>query len=1384
MSRDALVVGINTYNLASMNLNAPAEDAEAIAQRLEQYGEFKVTRLPAVKDMENNTPRVGKKSPVNLNVLEKAIALLFMPKSRQIPDTALLYFSGHGLRKDMGIVEGFLATSNVNPEDGKYGLPLRWLRQVLQESEVRQQMIILDCCYSGEILNLDEADPGERGKGRDRCFIAASRAHEVAQEGIGSKYSVLTNVLLEGLEPKQDRWVTNAALINFISQQENSFPQSPVYSYSGEPINLTRRRTLNTLDSTAKSEQAICPYKGLAYFDCTEEDAKYFYGRTALTDQLLEKVRTSNFLAVLGASGSGKSSVVRAGLLYQLKLGQRLSSSNNWQIRILKPGEQPLQSLALAFTDPGLSYIDGYAQVEKIKQLIAANGAVALENLIKDADTEKVVLVVDQFEEAFTLCQDIKERQQFFECLLGAVRKISNKLCLVLTMRSDFFGKCTEQEYSGLAQEIQQSLVTVTPMTEEELRQVVVQPATQVNLEIESELVEQILKDVKNAPGYLPLLEYTLTEMWKQRTDNCLRLNNYVKLGGVTGTLRQRATEVYESFSDETQKSAVRHIFVSLTQLGEGTEDTRRRVCQQDLVNKKYSEELINQVVQRLADKKLIVTEIAEKSGKSGRVAVVDIAHEALIRHWPVLREWVDKSRDALKTQRKIQAATEEWEKEGKSTDYLFKGLQLAQAKKLIEDDINTEELSSLALEFIQASQQEHERQKREELKQTISAFTQASEASLLANKQLEALINGVQAVKRLQNASLTEETFLRQTALVALQQAVYQVKECNRLMGHDSYVPTVSFSPDGKIIASGSNDKTIKLWSQDGKLLKTLEGDSDIISSIIFSPDGSKIASASDVIKLWSSDGELLNTFKKLTTHIWSISFSPDGSIIASGSEDGTVKLWSTDGSLIQNLEHNNTDPVISVTFSPDGKTLAFANIKNSVILWSIDDQLSHSTIDGWYVTFSPDGSKIASADKNNKTVILWSSDSQRLKILRGHTSLISSISFSPDSETIAAGSEDGTVKLWSTNGQLLTTLSGHSSTVDSVSFSPDGNKIASASWDTTIKLWSLKTSEPKTLKHSSGQRFKITSVNFNPNNSNIIAYASQGGTIKIWTRDGQLLNTLPGHSGQVNSVCFSPKDSNIIASAGNDNLVKIWNLMNDQLLNTLPGHSVCFSPDGETIASASHDNTIKLWRLNGQLLNTLTRHKANVTSVSFSPDGETIASASHDNTIKLWRLNGQLLNTLTRHKAVVTSVSFSPDGKTIASASEDSTVNIWSSDGQLLHTLPHGSCVTSVSFSPDSKTIASATLGTGIKLWSLDGQLIKRLTEYTTGHVYCLSFSPDSKTLASANYDGTVTLWTFDLDNLLVYSCDYLHDYLKNPNNDLTQENPLRQICDGIIY
>ena len=1428
MSRDALVVGINIYSYERLNnLKAPARDAEAVAQLLEKYGDFKVTRLPAVKDKENDTIKVGKKSAVSVKKLREAIVQLFLPPSSP-PDTALLYFSGHGLREELGISEGFLASSNVNPDLNSWGVSLKWLREVLQKSEVKQQIIILDCCYSGELLNFTEADPGDRGKGRDRCFFAASRPFEVAYEEIDNQHSVFTNALITGLEPLQDKWVTNYTLVDLLNQEHHSFPQRPIFANSGEPINLTRRWTA-AVQNSPQPRQTICPYKGLRYFDCIEEDAKYFYGRTALIDELLEKVRSGNFLAVLGASGSGKSSVVRAGLLYQLKLGRRLSDSEKWLIKIFQPGEHPLQSLALAFLDPELSSIERASQLAIAEELIT-KGADGLRQLVTSFvtdDTHRLVLVIDQFEEAFTLCKDDLKRQEFFECLLWALPQCGDKLCLVLTMRSDFFGKCTEQEYCGLAQQIQQNLVTVTPMTRDELEQAIIKPVKQVELEIEPELVKQMLVDVANAPGILPLLQDTLTELWKKRTDNCLQLKTYSQLGGVMGNLRQRATAVYESFSLE-EKATCKHIFLALTQLGEGTEDTRRLCFQEDLVNKRYSEELINRVIQRLADEKLIITsEIVAKGGASERFAVVDVAHEALIRHWLTLRLWLEEDRNKLRLQRQIEQASRLWRQSGEKADFLLQGVRLAEAEDIYIK--YTDELSDDVQNFIEACLAERQQQQIQEKRRfkraqravfalsvlgiaafsfaglaylqgrsaklrEIQALNSSSTANLLSNKQLESLIASVKAAKQLKQVIAVPEDIKTET-VNKLQEVIAKIQEYNRLEGHNGAIYSVKFSHDGKMIASAGADKTVKIWRHDGKLLRTLKGHKATVHMAVFSPNSKTIASASadKTVKLWRvSDGKLLKTLKGHNRNIFSLSWSTQDNIVASGSMDGNIKIWkANDGKLLNTIKAHEA-PITSVSFSPDGETLISGSHDKSIKLWNVSDGKYLREINGHKdiitkVYFSTDGKKIFSGS-TDKSIKLWNvNDGKLIKEIKRHTDAIEHIAFSPDGQIIASAIKDRSIKILSSNGIQLEALQGHTDSVNSISFNPKNQTLASASVDGTIRIWKIQSYKTKILL---GHSQDVYDVSWNPNGS-MIASADIGGKIKLWRHNGNFIKNITGSGSPVYSISFAP-DGNTIASAHADKTVRIWRISDSELLRKISGHNdiigtVRFSHDGTTIATASRDKTVKIWsNINGKLIYTINAHKAAIHRISFNPsDNHTIISGSEDGTIKVWNYrDGSFIKSISAKVSPVIDLSLSPNGKIIASSHFDKTVKLWNfNKSKLITTLTgHPSIVYRSTFSPNGQMIASSSSDKRVKLWHIGGRLLKILPEHSNG-VTSLSFSPDSKTLISGSLDTTVRLWEIDAeqvktlkgDSLIMDACNWLHDYLNHNSKVDSQDKTL---------
>ncbi|ABW30390.1 nSTAND1 domain-containing NTPase [Acaryochloris marina] len=740
MSRDALIIGINTYEYLSP-LYAPAKDAEGIAQVLQNDGNFRIKRLPEFIDpFIANKRKIASQKKINLEQLDKAISQLFKPEGKNIPDTALLYYSGHGLRKNWGINEAYIASSDVNPSKGFWGYSLQTLQRLLHESPIKQPIVWLDCCYSGGLLNFIDIEPGVREKRSSLFLLASSREFEISEE-IDRSHSVLTNAIINGLNYRNSirKVVTNDSLIEYINRELKETPQQPMWLNPNHEIILTG----SEINIAEVNPIGKCPYKGLQHFKIS--DAEYFYGREKLTDELLSKIKKKdiNFLAIIGPSGCGKSSVVRAGLAYQLQKGTKISGSENWKIHIFTPGYHPLKSLALPFVDKRISDIDRAFQLSKAENLFS-NNSEGLSRIISISNTVKTVLIIDQFEEVFTLCESEQERKKYFSCLFSALEYIKDKLLIIIVMRADFLGKCTEQNYSGLIDGIQNNLVSVKPLTMKELEEAIGKPAEKAGLRIDEGLVVQITSDLNTRPfidknsdyinnfglesGSLPLLEYTLELLWKHRKSNRITLENYVYLGGVKKALENRAEEVYESFSTEEKKIA-KLIFLALTQLGEGTSDTRRSIYKHELVIYQKSEKLVDSVIQTLVSERLIVSDtILEKdSYKTKDNVVLNIVHEALIRYWFRLQIWINDHRDAIKIARKIEYSAMEWKSGGRKKDisWLLQGNKLIEAENFIEKYNDLEIISKVGKEYIKLSQQKQNQIKKEAVERKLREIQQ-----------------------------------------------------------------------------------------------------------------------------------------------------------------------------------------------------------------------------------------------------------------------------------------------------------------------------------------------------------------------------------------------------------------------------------------------------------------------------------------------------------------------------------------------------------------------------------------------------------------------------------------------------------------------------------
>ena len=1171
-----------------------------------------------------------------------------------------------------------------------------------------------------------------------------------------------------------------------------------------------------------------CPYPGLAAFQ--EEDAPYFYGREGVTQKLVAAVSQKSLIAVIGASGSGKSSVVFAGLVPQLKQDKK----HDWLIASFRPGNNPLQSLAIALTplterrvplggwgsDEQTTY-QRLAELELEVELKASDRA--LQNLIESITTASpkshLVVIADQFEELYTLCNNAEERKILLDNLLNAVEKVPG-FTLVLTLRADFFGEALS--YRRLADALQDAQLNLGSLNAQELQTAIEQPAHSLNVQLEPGLTQRLIDVVLESPSYLPLLEFALTQLWQKQRQGWLTHQAYADIGGVETALAVHAEGMYAQLSSAAQEK-VQQIFIQLVQPTETSADIRRLATREEVGEENW------ELVARLADARLVVTNRNEIT----KVETVEIIHEALIKNWRRLRQWMRVDGEFRRWQEQLRAAMRQWESSDQDEGALLRGKPLIYAEEwLLQRSMQMSNFEqafiNLSLELRNREQQENnaaikriligltaglvvalllagialfQRQQADYQRQQaqineLKSLNLSAKILLKSGNEVEASVPLLGVLKNLEQLkSLEANTKIHLTTSVL--ENVNQIREYNRLEGHKGSVTSVSFSPDGQLLASASQDTKIKVWRRNGNLLQTLAGHKDGVFKVIFSPNSQFLIAASfdNTMTCWrynSATGLFeKNPFLTISEKdgLWAIALSSNGNMIATANQKGQVKLWTLDGKLIKTIPAHS-QRIWSVSFSPDGQSFATASADKTVKLWNLEGK-ALKTLPGHSnevlsVNFSPDGNTLASASKD-KTVRIWNLAGQVLHTFDGHTDEVLDVRFSPDGKLIASASADDTVKIWSVQEDwgsgtgervkipshsplpiphsplLLYTFQGHGGKASEVSFSPDGKNIATASNDRTVKLWRLQGILPT---------FTGNSVSISPNGKTV-AVGNQQGIVTLQQRDGTLLRSFKAHEGEIIKVLFNPKAQNIV-TIGTDKQIKLWNL-DGKLLKNWQGHEsvnksaipldpvkdVIFSPDGNNLVTIGGiDKQVEVWNLDGTLLKSWQTEDNLLTSINFSPDGQILATAG-DKTVKLWNLEGKLLQTLTGHLANIASVRFSPDGKIIATASADQTVKLWHSHtGKLLRTLQQNDNVYGIDFSPDNQVLVSASADK-ITFWSLDGQLLHTLQGNQGNNILEVNFSFDGNIIASVDVKNNIILWNLDINNLQHCVRDWFSDY-----------------------
>ncbi len=1120
-----------------------------------------------------------------------------------------------------------------------------------------------------------------------------------------------------------------------------------------------------------------CPYRGLVPF--SEADAHVFYGRQRATARLVSTLAAHltgpGLVVVTGASGAGKSSLLRAGLLPVIGRGGLSATARDWPRRLIEePTRSPLSRLAMLLAAmAGLdapSVRSSLASAPEQAHLLVRQ-AVEADAVRRGLDATtaagcRLVLVIDQFEQVFRVAsgQDgaaaARERAAFITALHAAATIPCGSgeapaALVVIAVRSDFTDRCANDPV--LAGALQDRQFVVSPMIGADLRLVITGPAAAAGLDIEAGLVETILSELRSAAGSydagaLPLVSQIMLAVWEHREGRRLTLRGYARTDGVTDAVASSADAAYASLAAPA-RGLVRQVFHQLVDVSPTGHLARRTAARADLYDTGGSEQRraddgdrtgdIDQILDAFARRRLIIID----------VGTVQIGHDILLEAWPRLRGWLEPDLTGYALYSQLRDAAAEWARHDHAASYLYQGERLAAVTQVRSrwqaSPDRYPPLAGTPAEFLSASSTAQARRARR--RQGVAAAL----ASLLVISVVTSVIalfareNAIQA----RNVAVSEQVTSQSEAIgdtnpvlskllsVAAyrihrsDQATYAMLAAGALPGVNvitagsNWVYTVAFSPDGKTLASGNADGTIQLWNAaTGQQIRPpLNGHAGEDNSIAFSPDVKTLAGgdSNGTIQLWNvATGQQIRP--PLNGHageVNSIAFSPDGTTLASGSDNNAVQLWNVaTGQLTENSVASNIGQVNSVAFSPDGKTLASGNqngtiwLRNAATGQPIGNPVTGNTGPVNSVAFSPDGKTLASG--SNGEVQLWNAATGQPTgtILRtGDIKPVNSVAFSPDGGTLATGSSDDTVRLWdrATGQQIGPSLTGHTGWVQSVAFSPDGSTLASGSTDHTVRLWNVAIAQP--MGNPLNERAaSISSVAFSPNGK-ILADGNADGTVRLLAAPTgkQIASLATQKAGAVNSIAFSP--------------------------------------DGKTLASGYANGTIRLWDVaTGQPIgNPLTGRTAAVNSVAFSPDGKTLASGYGNGTIRLWDVaTGQPIgNPLTGNAGPVNSVAFSPDGQTLASANQNDTVQLWNvATRRQIHPplTGHTYAVQSVAFSSQG-TLASSSVDYTIRLWNpaTGHQLPQSPLTGDTETVNSVAFSPDGQTLASGDADGTVRLW-----------------------------------------
>jgi WD40 repeat protein/class 3 adenylate cyclase len=1150
-----------------------------------------------------------------------------------------------------------------------------------------------------------------------------------------------------------------------------------------------------------------CPFMGLSSFG--ESDAGLFFGRERLVGELAARSVGTGLVGVIGPSGSGKSSLVSAGLLPSLAAGL-LPGSERWVRALMRPGEHPMRQLRSTLAAAFGEETDG--------ELLAA-AAAAVE---RTGSAARLVLVIDQFEEVFTICQD-EERQAFVTALTRAAMTSSKAIGLVVSIRGDFYGHCAE--YADLAELLGTAQVLVGPMTREELRRAIELPARRAGLRVEASLAEALVEQVADEPGGLPLLSTALVELWESRRNRWLRLEDFERTGGVHGAVARLAESAYEQLTSAEQAIA-RAIFLRLAGPGEGAALVRRRASLSEFDIQR--EPSVGTVMSVLTARRLLTRD----------ADTVEVAHEALLREWPRLTGWLEEDAHGRQLHRHLIGAARQWDQASRDAAELYRGARLSAV--LDWAAAHGHELNELERAFVaessRAAEREAERARRTNrrlraLLAGVAVFMiVAIVAAVLALVQRgRARDEAIAADARLFAARAATEERLDRSILFAmagvqmensietqsaLLSALLRSPAALRIFHGPGNFFDVAVSADGRMIAASVATGEVFLFeTASGRPIGDPVRICDCRTSgqalaLDFSPDGRTIA----ITQLGTDQqtGFFLHLIDVETGKVRAtaggpgmdaVAFSPDGDTVATVGFGGVISLFDpVTGQRTDRIDIGSDAPNIpGLAFLPDGNRVVVATSDGTTELWDLATaaRVRRYPGVGRTVAVSPDG-RFAAVQAPDGAVTLLDLRTGRTRSFPQNHEGVAGVAFGPDGSTLVSANIDGTVIEWNVDSmEPVQTMTGHSGRPLSLALTSDGATAYTTAADATIIEWDLAGDRrlgrtfawghaspsdviPAFALDSSGQRLAIPDVD---------------GTVGIW--DLHKLSRLREISapGGTAAVAFAPDGEALATGGSQDGSIALWNAQDGTRIGSLTGDdepavsSLAFSPDGETLAAGREDGSTSLWDVrSSKEVSSLGGGIGPASDVEFSRDGQLLLVNGCCQTatpeVVVWRLADRRRVVTLGIPVAYGAAELSPDGTTLAIADIDGLVRLYDArTGK-----PSGSPIAqldangvSIDFSPDGTTLVAAS-GAGSVLM-FDVATGKPLGPSLPGPVRehaVARFSPDRATLVVTYAEGSAIAWDTRLDAWQARACRVVgRDLTPKEWHDLVPNRDFRTVC-----